>query len=121
MGDAWRSWCNPAVEDDADGAVFDLDLFTASATAWLSAAPPLCADEKQGLVPSVERICLELAARFCTDAIANNYFREDRQRFPEVGTHNLIRAQGQFRLAVSARSKRSACESLVASCRIQGV
>jgi hypothetical protein len=113
MGDAWRSWCNPAVEDDADGAVFDLDLFAASATSWLSAAPPLSAEEKQGMVPSIERICLELAARFCTDAVANCYFREDRRRFPAVGSHNLIRAQGQFRLAVSARSQRSACESLV--------
>lgn len=105
MGDAWRSWCNPAGEDDPDAVYFDLDLFEASATAWLAELGPLPEAELASLVPGVERICLELAARFCADALRNTYFREDRQRFPEVGAHNLWRARGQHRLAVSARAR----------------
>ncbi len=114
MGDAWRSWCNPAGEDDPDGT-FDLELFTASARAWLAAAPPLSAGELRSLVPGIERICLELAARFCADAVRNTYFREDRETYPQRGHHNLIRARGQLALAVSARQARAECEAVVAS------
>lgn len=113
MGDAWRSWCNPRTEDDPERAAFDVELFTASAGAWLAAAPPLDEAEKRSLVPGIERICLELAARFCTDAVRNTYFREDRERFPEPGTHNLARARGQIALACSVREARAECEAVV--------
>ncbi len=112
MGDAWRSWCNPAGED-TEATRFDLELFTASAGAWLAAAPPLTEGELSSLVPGIERISLELAARFCTDAVRNTYFREDREAYPERGRHNLIRARGQFNLAVSARRVRAECEAVV--------
>lgn len=115
MGDAWRSWCNPAGEDDPEAVAFDTELFAASARAWLAVAPPLDEDEKQSLVPGIERICLELAARFCADALRNSYFREDRQRYPEIGTHNLIRARSQSALAESARRAREECEAIVMS------
>ncbi len=115
MGDAWRSWCNPAGEDDPEASTFDLGLFAASARAWLAAAPPLTGDELRSLVPGIERICLELAARFCSDAVRNTYFREDRQNHPEPGRHNLVRAHGQLALAVSARRSRAECEAVVAS------
>ncbi len=116
MGDAWRSWCNPAGEDDPDNARFDVGLFAASARAWLAHGPALEASERRALVPGIERICLELAARFCADAVANAYFREDRERFPgPPGSHNLLRARGQLALARSARAARAACEALVAA------
>ncbi len=115
MGDAWRSWCNPAGEDDPQASVFDLELFTASARAWLAAAPPLSAGERRSLVPGIERICLELAARFCADAVRNTYFREDREAHPQRGRHNLIRAHGQLILATSARQARAECEAVVAA------
>ncbi len=115
MGDAWRSWCNPAGEDDADRAAFDPAVFAASARAWLAAAPPLTRAELRSLVPGIERICLELAARFCADALRNTYFREDRVAFPQRGRHNLTRARGQLRLAISAREAQAECEAVVAS------
>ncbi len=115
MGDAWRSWCNPAGEDDPDSCVFDVELFAASARAWLAAGPPLEEAEMRSLVPGIERICLELAARFCADAVRNTYFREDRKRYPELGSHNLLRARGQLTLAKSARAARAECEAIVAS------
>jgi Ser/Thr protein kinase RdoA (MazF antagonist) len=115
MGDAWRSWCNPAGEDDPDSVRFDVELFAASARAWLAQAPPLEPVERDGLVAGIERICLELAARFCADALRNSYFREDRERHPEPGAHNLLRARGQLALARSARSARGACEAVIRS------
>jgi len=103
LGDAWRSWCNPAGEDAPEAVTFDLDIFEASLRGFLSTAPQLGEDERQSLVPGVERICLELASRFCADAVRNSYFREDRVRFPAVGAHNLHRATAQSRLAQAAR------------------
>ncbi|MEM7586563.1 MAG: phosphotransferase [Acidobacteriota bacterium] len=115
MGDAWRSWCNPAGEDDPSRVVFDLGLFESSARAWLASAPPLNDEELTSLVPGIERICLELAARFCADALHNTYFRENRERHPQRGSHNLLRARAQLALANSARQQRAECETIVAS------
>lgn len=114
LGDAWRSWCNPAGEDEPARVRFDLDLFRASAEGWLAEAPPLRPDERDSLVPGIERICLELAARFCADAVAEpTYFREDRARFPQQGTHDLHRARVQLALADQARHARAACQAVV--------
>ncbi len=115
MGDAWRSWCNPAGEDDDQGSDFDTSIFAASARAWLAAAPPLAEAEVRSLVPGIERLCLELAARFCTDALRNTYFREDRETFPQLGSHNLTRARSQLAVAIGARKARAECEAVVAS------
>ncbi len=113
LGDAWRSWCNPAGEDEPDLCRFEVELFDTSARAWFAEAPPLEDRERRSLVPGIERICLELAARFAADAVRNTYFREDAERFPELGTHNLARALGQLRLARSARAQRAECEAIV--------
>jgi len=113
MGDAWRSWCNSAGEDDASQTVFRVDLFEASAKAWLSQAPQISIEEREMLVPGIERICLELSARFCRDAIENNYFRENRDRWPVPGQHNLTRGQAQLRLANSVREQMTQCVALI--------
>jgi len=115
MGDAWRSWCNPVGENDPDGTRFDLEVFEASARGWLSTGPKLDPEERDSLVPGIERICLELAARFCTDAVQNSYFKEDRDAHPQPGAHNLLRARGQFRLASCAREARATCLSILRS------
>ena len=117
LGDAWRSWCNPAGEDNPDAVCFSIEAFSASAAGWLegwsSVGVPISADEKQSLVPGIERICLELSARFCTDSLKNSYFKEDLQRHPVVGTHNLIRAKSQLRLAREAKSNAESCQRIL--------
>jgi Ser/Thr protein kinase RdoA (MazF antagonist) len=113
MGDAWRSWCNPAGEDEPDAVRFDLGLFEASARAWLAAFPALPAVDRASLVPGIERICLELAARFGADAVRNSYFRENTERYAQPGAHNLVRAQAQLNLARAARAAREACEKIL--------
>jgi Ser/Thr protein kinase RdoA (MazF antagonist) len=115
MGDAWRSWCNPAAsEADLEATRFDVAIFAASLSGWLSTAPPLEAVERAAIVPGIERICLELSARFCADALNNAYFREDRERWPEIGTHSLARARAQLRLAEDVRSRSAELETEVA-------
>jgi len=113
MGDAWRSWCNPAGESNLEGIRFDLGIFEASAKAWLRHGPNLEPIEHENLVLGIERICLELSARFCADAIRKSYFKEDRNRFSTPGAHNLYRAKGQFKLAQSVQQNRSKAEALI--------
>lgn len=111
LGDAWRSWCNPAGEDDPGAARFDLAIFAAAAQGFFETGPRLSRDERASLVPGVERICLELGARFAADALNNRYFREDTARFPTPGAHNLHRARAQLALARSVRAQRRDAES----------
>lgn len=116
LGDAWRSWCNPSGEDHPDAVCFDVELFQASARSWLQHGPPLSVAERDSLVPGIERICLELASRFCADAVADpTYFREDRDRFPQPGTHNLHRARVQRALAADARVASGSSQRFVRS------
>jgi len=112
LGDALRSWCNPAGEDDPDLCLFSQEIFDAAAPAWLANAPALTDAERESIVPGIERICLELAARFAADAVRNSYFREDRELHPLPGEHNLFRARCQLNLARSAREARPACEAV---------
>lgn len=113
LGDGWRSWCNPGGEDDPRASRFDINAFEASARGYLGTAPALPAEERESLAPGLERICLELASRFCADALQNSYFREDRSRWPEPGRHNLLRAEGQQRLAASASDAQAACLAII--------
>ena len=115
MGDAWRSWCNPAGESNPDAVRFDLPIFEASTRAWLAAFPEITRRERASLAAGTERICWELAARFCADVVNNSYFLESRDQWPRPGEHNLVRATGQRNLARAAREARAACEKIIAS------
>jgi Ser/Thr protein kinase RdoA (MazF antagonist) len=103
LGDAWRSWCNPAAED-SDETRFDLALFEASALSYLDERD-VDAATRASLPQGVQRICLELSARFAADALNEDYFGWDADRFPSRGHHNLLRAQGQFALARSVKAQ----------------
>jgi len=113
LGDAWRSWCNKSGEDDPKAAQLDMDIFEASARSWIQHAPKLQPIEVETLSSGIERICLELSARFCADAINNSYFKENREKYPQIGVHNLVRAQSQYNLACSANQKRTACQAII--------
>lgn len=104
LGDAWRSWCNPLAEDVAE-ARFELDLFAASAEGYLE-HNPLPQEERADLAHGVERICLELAARFAADALHESYFGWNEATAPTRGDHNLLRARGQASLAGSVAAQR---------------
>ena len=112
LGDAWRSWCNPAGEERGEPR-FDGEIFAASLAGYLEAGVTLEPAERRNLVVGVEWIALELAARFAADALNERYFGWDAQRFPAAGEHNLHRARGQWRLHAAAVATREARASLL--------
>jgi len=111
LGDAMRSWCNPGGEDSTD-ANFSLDLFEAAMTAYAGeTARHISEQEWRCIVPATQTICIELAARFCADALNECYFPWDPEQFQSHSEHNRVRAMGQFNLAQSLHSQyRAACE-----------
>lgn len=111
MGDAMRSWCNPQGED-VTGAVFERELFAAAMDGWTGAFDAL-REDLDALVPAIERICLELSARFAADALNEAYFGWDPSRFASRGEHNLLRARGQLSLARSVADQRAALERVL--------
>ena len=115
LGDAMRSWCNPASED-APSAVFDLDVFAAAMRgdargAAVSGRQPTEV-EWDAIVPGTERIALELSARFLRDALEERYFGYD-ERFGGRGEHNLMRGEGQLDLARRVRESQDQARRLV--------
>jgi Ser/Thr protein kinase RdoA (MazF antagonist) len=98
LGDAWRSWCNRAGEDEPQAAL-DLEIMRASLDGYLPAlGRDLTAGERRALLLGVEWVSLELAARFAADALSESYFGWDPSRFAGRGEHNLVRARGQWSL-----------------------
>ncbi len=101
LGDAFRSWCNPGGEDVAEPR-FDLDLFEAALRGYAAGAAGLLEDhEVEAIVPATGTIMVELAARFCADALEERYFGWDPGRFATRGEHCELRARGQLALAAS--------------------
>lgn len=107
-GDAWRSWCNRAGEDQPE-AQLDLDVLAASLDGYRAGrGRDLDVDERQALLLGPEWISLELAARFAADALAECYFGWDPPRFAGRGEHNLVRARGQLSLHQAFHATRPA-------------
>lgn len=118
LGDAMRSWCNPASED-ADETQFDLGVFEAAMQGYASGwgeGPGPSEEEWDAIVPGVERIALELSARFARDALEECYFGWD-PRFGTRGDHNLLRARGQLALARSITTQRAAARGVIDAAR----
>jgi Ser/Thr protein kinase RdoA (MazF antagonist) len=115
LGDAFRSWCNPAGEDAASVS-FRADLFDAGIAGYAAVASALLvAEEREALVPAVETIAIELACRFCSDALEESYFGWNPAKFASRSEHNLARAQSQLALAQSVSQQRPALEAIVRS------
>jgi len=104
LGDAFRSWCSPQGEEEESR--FVLSHFKAGLEGWLeSVGDRPYPEELAAIPPTVEVIALELAARFCADALEENYFRWDPDRYPTASAHNLARTRSQLALARSVRSQ----------------
>ena len=55
--------------------------------------------EWRGFPAAMLRITIELAARFCADALEERYFGWDADRFASASAHNQARAASQLHLA----------------------
>lgn len=96
LGDALRSWCNKAGEDSVEAA-FSESLFETAITAYANETRSWLREaEWQAIVPATQTIYVELAARFCADALQESYFGWDAERYASRSEHNLIRARGQL-------------------------
>ncbi|MCS5637113.1 MAG: hypothetical protein NZ990_11390, partial [Myxococcota bacterium] len=64
-------------------------------------------DEELGsLVHALERISVELCARFATDALEERHWSWDAELFSSAAEHNLYRARRQLGLHHQARETR---------------
>jgi Ser/Thr protein kinase RdoA (MazF antagonist) len=96
LGDAMRSWCNPAGEN-SEQASFSTEYFSAGLQGYASvAADFISKTEWNSIIPATELIYIELAARFCADALNENYFSWDNRRFESHSEHSRIRALSQL-------------------------
>lgn len=115
MGDALRSWCNPAGEDTVDTR-FDLDVFASAVRGYARGLGGLLAPAEHAALPGgLEVVCIELAARFCVDAFEDRYFGWNRERFESRRHHNLVRARGQLTLGRAVAAARIATRDMVAA------
>jgi Ser/Thr protein kinase RdoA (MazF antagonist) len=113
LGDAFRSWCNPAGEDAA-GVSFRADLFAAGIEGYAAAARALLVpEEREALVLAIETIALELSCRFCSDALEESYFGWNPAKFASRSAHNRARAESQLALARSVNQQRAPLEATV--------
>lgn len=113
LGDAFRSWCNPAGEDRTR-AWFSLELFEAAVAGYAIGAPGLAtAVESQSIVTATQTIYIELAARFCADALNESYFGWNPEDFGSRSEHNQIRAESQLNAARSLQQQQAAAEAVV--------
>jgi Ser/Thr protein kinase RdoA (MazF antagonist) len=114
LGDAFRSWCNPGSEDTTETR-FALDLFAAGVRGYAGTTRGYVApDEWRAIVPATLTILVELAARFCADALNEAYFGWDPERFASRSEHNRVRAEGQLSEFDSLQARRGDAESAVA-------
>jgi Ser/Thr protein kinase RdoA (MazF antagonist) len=105
LGDALRSWGNRSGEDQLQ-ADFDAESLRAVISGYARACPAELSDaEICSGIDGLQTVSLELASRFAADAVLDSYFGWDPQRFPSRRAHNLVRARGQFSLALSAQRR----------------
>lgn len=115
LGDALRSWCNPATED-ATQARFVRPLFEAAISGYAEAAQGFLHESEWRAIPlGTLTVSTELAARFCADALNERYFGWNRARYPSASAHNQARTQGQLRLAASLAASLAALEDVTAA------
>ena len=114
LGDAFRSWCNPKREDEP-GAEFSIALFEAAIKGYARETRDFLTEAEWREIPGATyTITVELAARFCADALSESYFGWDDARFASASEHNEARTRGQIDLARSIASCRAEMDRIVA-------
>ncbi|HEX6993137.1 MAG TPA: phosphotransferase [Gammaproteobacteria bacterium] len=113
LGDAMRSWCNPNAEDSSSSRL-SLPFFAAAIEGYAEASAGALEPAEWSAIPAATlTITVELAARFCADALAERYFRWDPSRYPSSSRHQQARALGQLELAASIEAQLDAMQAIV--------
>ncbi len=111
LGDAVRSWCRNGREDEPEA--FHLDRFEAILRGYAAEGPTLSPAERAHLAGAGRLITLELASRFARDALEDDYFAFDADRYPDRRTHNLARTGAMLHLAADMAAHAQAMQGLV--------
>ncbi len=113
FGDALRSICNPAGEEECNlsKVVFDENLCTAFCKGYMHEAGAFLTDaDREYLFDSIRLLPFELGLRFFQDYLSGNvYFKTT---MPE---QNLNRARVQFRLCESIEARERSIRGLIKS------
>lgn len=113
LGDAFRSWCNPWGED-LEQTGFSLEFFRAGLEGYAAEGKGfLLSEEWQSIVAATYTIFIELAARFCADALNESFFGWSKERFASHSEHNEIRARGQLNAAEALKKIYKPAEEIV--------
>lgn len=113
LGDALRSWCNPAGEDSLEASI-SIERFRLALEAYAANAPELLAPHEWLAIPNAAlTIAIELAARFAADALNESYFSWDPKRFTSASRHNQTRASSQLALAADIERRMPALDAIV--------
>jgi Ser/Thr protein kinase RdoA (MazF antagonist) len=113
LGDAFRSWCNPHAEDEPD-AEFSLPLFKSAIAGYARETKGFLTENEWRQIPAATlTITVELAARFCADALTESYFGWNAARFASASDHNQARTRNQIELAHSISAQLEQMESAV--------
>ncbi len=111
FGDALRSACNPAGEDetDLDSVFFDIDLCAAFVEGYMAQATDFITNaDRHYLFDAIHLITFELGLRFFQDyLVGDKYFKV---RF---AGHNLNRAKVQFKLCESIAANEKAIRNVI--------
>ena len=113
LGDALRSWCNPSGEDTVDGCFSVAHCQAALKGYARHAGNLLSAEERQAIPAATLTIFLELAARFCADALNEDCFAWAPERFGSHSEHSETRARGQLSAADSLLEQYAALSAAV--------
>lgn len=106
LGDAIRDWCNPLSEDSPD-SYLDAKFLTATVDGYRSTIITDRGYQKEAISFHIQRITLELAARFAADVLNESYFGWDNKRFERAAAHNLMRTQGQLNLFYTVKKQKN--------------
>lgn len=113
LGDALRSWCSPRGEESPEPLADD--HFRAALEGYAQAVGDLPTPAERAAIPAATAlIAVELAARFCTDALEESYFAWDSSRFASAAEHNLVRARAQLALGLSILARLPELQRLTA-------
>lgn len=110
LGDALRSWC---ARTEGPRVVCDLALLNAALEGYARTAQFLTQQERCAIPAGIERIALELTARFLTDTFEECYFKHDPTRFASPFEHNRDRAEKQLGFYEDIQDKRDAIANCV--------
>jgi len=113
IGDAMRSWCNPAGENNQQ-TFFSLDNFRAGLQGYAEIASNFIGEEEwKSIIAATRIIYIELAARFCADALNETFFSWDQSRFNSHSEHNQVRATSQLNAFKSLNAQHKEAEGIL--------